>query len=50
MWKFMRLDKYLGYKLSLEAYSWIGDVILKDDLGLNLYIVSIICYIVIISD
>jgi len=46
----VRLGKYLGCRLSLEAYLWIGNMILGDDLGLNLYVVSTVCYVVIISD
>jgi len=39
MWKSIKLDKYLEYRLSLEAYLEISDIILEDDLGLNLYVV-----------
>ena len=44
----MGLDEYLRYESSLEAYPWISNVTLDDDLGLNLYIVLTTCYIVII--
>ena len=44
----MGLDEYLRYGSSLEAYPWISNVTLDDDLGLNLYIVLTTCYIVII--
>ena len=47
MQKFIRLNKYLSYKSSLEAYSWIGNISLDNNLSLNLYIVLIICYIII---
>jgi len=41
MWESMRLDKYLSCRSSLEAYSWISNMILDDDLGLNLYVVAL---------
>jgi len=46
----MGLDEYLRYGSSLEAYLWISNVTLDDDLGLNLYIVPTTCYTVIISE
>jgi len=39
MWKSVRLDKYLGYRLGLEAYLQIGNIISDNNLGLNLYVV-----------
>ena len=48
MWKFIRLGKYLGYRSSLGAYSQIDNVILNNNLGLNLYVVSTVYYIVVI--
>ena len=42
--------KYLGYRLSLIAYLQIYNMVLDDDLGLNLYIVPTVYYVVIISD
>jgi len=48
--KSVRLNKYLDCRLSLEAYLWIVDMILKYNLGLNLCVVPTICYIVIILD
>jgi len=50
MWKSIRLSKYLEYGSSLEAYLWIGNMTLDDNLSLNLCIVPITCYVVIISD
>ena len=35
----MSLDKYLDCRSSLEAYSWMGNVTLDNNLDLNLYIV-----------
>ena len=39
MWKSIKLDKYLEYRLSLETYLEISDIILEDNLGFNLYVV-----------
>jgi len=50
MWKSIKLDKYLEYRLSLETYLEISDIILEDNLGLNLYVVLTTCYIVMILD
>ena len=44
----MEFGKYLGCVLSLEAYSWIGNVISDDNLGLNLCVVPTIYHVVII--
>jgi len=41
---------YLGCKSNLEAYPWIGNIILDDDLNLNLYVIPTICCMVMISD
>ena len=48
MRKFIRLSKYLEYRSSLEAFLWISNMILDDDLSLNLYVIPTTCYIVII--
>jgi len=45
MWKSVRLGKYLGCRSSLEAYLWIGNMILDDNFGLNLYIMPIVIVI-----
>ena len=50
MWKSIKLDKYLEYRLSLETYLEISDIILEDNLDLNLYVVLTTCYIVMILD
>ncbi len=50
MWKSIKLDKYLEYRLSLETYLEISDIILEDNLDLNLYVVLTTCYTVIISE
>ena len=50
MQKFIRLSKYLSYKLSLKTYIQIDNIILDDDFDLNLCIVPTVYYIVIISD
>ena len=42
MWKSIKLDKYLEYRLSLETYLEISDIILEDNLDLNLYVVLIL--------
>ena len=47
MWKPMRLGKYPGYRSSLEAYLWIN-MISDNNLGLNLCIISTVCYVVVI--
>ena len=46
----MRLDKYSGYRLSLEAYLQINNIILDNNLSLNLCVISTICYIIVILD
>ena len=48
IWKPMRLDKYPGCRSSLEAYLWINNMISDNNLGLNLCIMPIVCYIVVI--
>ena len=50
MWESTRVGKYLDYRSSLEAYLWISNMNLEDNLGLNLYTVLTTCYIVIILD
>jgi len=50
MWKSVSLGKYLRCESSLEAYSWMDNIILEDNLGLNLCIVSTTCCIIIISE
>ena len=50
MWKSVRLNKYLECGSNLEAYLWINNVILKDNLNLNLCVIFITCYIVIILE
>ena len=50
MQKSIRLGKYLEYGSSLEAYLWIDNMTLDDNLSLNLYIVPITCYVIIILD
>ena len=42
--------EYLGCGLSLEAYSQIDNMISNDNLGLNLYVVPTIYYMVVILD
>jgi len=44
----MRLDKYPGCRSSLEAYLWINNMISDNNLGLNLCIMPIVCYVVVI--
>jgi len=41
---------YLDCKSNLEAYLWISNIILDDNLSLDLDIVPLIYYIVIILD
>ena len=48
--QFIKLDKYLDCESSLEAYSWIGDMTLDNNLHLNWYVMSTICYVVVILD
>jgi len=47
MWKSVR---YLDCRSSLEAYLWNGNMISDDNLGLNLYVVSTICHVVVTLD
>ena len=49
MWKSVRLNKYLKYELSLKANLWMYNIILENNLGLNLYVMPITCYVIIIS-
>ena len=44
----MRLGKIS--RSSLEAYLWIGNIILDNNLGLDLYIISTVYYMVVILD
>ena len=46
----MSLGKYLRCRLSLGAYLFIDDMISKDDLGLNLYIVLTTYHIVMVLE
>ena len=48
--KSMRLGKYLDCRPSLEAYPQIDNVILDDNLGLNLYIISTVYHIIVTLD
>ena len=50
MWKSIKLDKYLSCRSSLEAYPQIGNMILNNNLGLNLYVVLTIYYMIVILD
>jgi len=55
IWKWMWISlwdwvKFPDCKLSLKVYPQISNIILNNNLGLNLYIVSTIYYMVIISD
>jgi len=45
----MGLDKYLSCKSSLEAYLWISNMTLNNNLGLKLYVMLITYYMIIIS-
>ena len=44
------METYLGYESNLEAYMWMNNVTLDDDLSLSLYIVFTTCYVIIISE
>jgi len=39
-----------GCESSLEAFLWIDDLTLDDNLGLNLYVVPTTCHVVVISE
>jgi len=50
MWKSVSLDKYLRCRSRLEAYIYIDDMMIKDNLGLNLYVVFATCFVVVILE
>jgi len=50
MWKSMRVDKCLGCESSLEAYLWICNMTLEDNLGHNLCSMLTTCHMIVILD